>query len=135
MNKEFEVYLIDDDSIEVLKLGRVFKTLGLSFDLVHFNNGNEAIKKLSDSKDVPKIILLDLNMSKFSGLDFLKAIKHNEGLKKIPVIVLTTSNNRKDIIECYNLGAAGYIVKPLKYEDYLERIKRLCEYWSINEMA
>lgn len=135
MKKPFKVYLIDDDSIEVLKLERVIKTLELDCDLIHFSNGEDAIDQLKNAANTPRIILLDLNMAKFSGLDFLKFAKQDSSLKNTPIIVLTTSNNQKDVGECYAHGAAGYFVKPLKYEDYLDRISVIFQYWSVNEFA
>lgn len=135
MKKDFKVYLIDDDLIEVLKLERVIKTLDLNYDLVHYSNGVLAIEELRKDQETPKIILLDLNMSKLNGMDFLKIVKDDKILKNTPIIVLTTSSNNKDIMECYGLGAAGYLVKPLKYEDYLERIKVIFQYWDVNELA
>ena len=73
-------------------------------------------------------------MPKINGLEFLRILKDDERLKYIPTIVLTTSNNRKDVLECYRIGIAGYILKPLKYEDYVSKIHKVLAYWSINEL-
>jgi DNA-binding NarL/FixJ family response regulator len=67
-------------------------------------------------------------MPKVSGIEFLSILKADEHLKYIPAVILTTSNNRKDIMECYRIGIAGYLLKPLKYDDYVCRIKKLIEY-------
>ena len=135
MNKDFKIYLIDDDPIEVLKLERVMKTLNFNCEFEHFSFGNDAITRLSDEYKKKIIILLDLNMSKLSGIEILKIIKKEISLKKIPVVILSTSNNVRDISECYKYGAAGYLVKPLRYEDYLSKIQCLFHYWAINEFA
>ena len=66
--------------------------------------------------------------------EFLKILKQHAELKYIPAIILTTSNNSRDVLECYRIGIAGYIVKPLKYEDYVNRIQSLLMYWSQNEL-
>ena len=79
------------------------------------------------------MILLDLNMPDTNGIEFLSILKENPDLKHIPVVILTTSDSNKDIIECYKLGIAGYILKPLKYEDYEKKIQTIINYWSLNE--
>lgn len=135
MKKEKQVYLIDDDNIEGLKLERVLKTIHLNYKLLHFTDGLDALKHLKQTPANPKIILLDLNMFNFSGLDFLKTIKNDKLLKSIPVIVLTTSSNIKDVTKCYSLGAGGYVVKPLKYDDYISKIKCVFNYWNCNELV
>ena len=73
-------------------------------------------------------------MPKINGIEFLGILKKDEVLKYIPAIILTTSNNHRDVLECYKIGIAGYLIKPLKYEEYVDRIKRLIEYWSTNEL-
>jgi CheY-like chemotaxis protein len=83
---------------------------------------------------IPDIIVLDLNMPRINGIEFLRILKKDDYLKYIPAIILTTSNNHTDVLECYKKEIAGYILKPLKYEDYLNGIKRLLEYWSGNEL-
>ena len=83
---------------------------------------------------VPDLIILDLNMPKINGIEFLGILKADEYLKYIPAVILTTSNNHKDVLECYRIGIAGYVIKPLKYEDYVDRITKLIEYWSANEL-
>ncbi len=107
-------------------------------DIVHkiieANNGEEALEILKDRDVIPDIIVLDLNMPKINGIEFLTILKEDEVLKYIPAIILTTSNNHKDVMECYRLGIAGYIIKPLKYDEYVFRIKKLIEYWSTNEL-
>ena len=73
-------------------------------------------------------------MPKLNGIEFLTILKNDEILKYIPAIILTTSSNHKDMLECYKIGIAGYVLKPLKYEDYTDRIKRMLDYWSITEL-
>lgn len=128
---KLNILLIEDDRIEVLKLKRAIAEEFDNYILQLATNGNEAFSMLKGN--LPDMILLDLNMPDTNGIEFLKIIKTDEKLKHIPVIVLTTSNNNKDIYECYKLGIAGYIIKPLKYEDYEEKIKAVIKYWSLNE--
>lgn len=134
MSKALNILLIEDDEIEVMKFNRVLSALKLSHKIFEANNGEEAIEILKVKEVVPDIIVLDLNMPKINGIEFLRILKADDYLKYIPAIILTTSSNRKDILECYRIGIAGYVIKPLKYPDYVDRITKLIEYWSSNEL-
>ena len=129
-----KILLIEDDMIEVMKLNRAKSSLQLNHKIIEANNGEDALKLLEQKDDLPDIILLDLNMPKINGIEFLKILKTDERLKYIPTIILTTSNNQRDLLECYKIGIAGYVLKPLKYEDYVLKIEKLLAYWSINEL-
>ncbi|WP_378178703.1 response regulator [Aquimarina sp. SS2-1] len=126
--------LIEDDEIERLKFVRVLDKNNYQYKLLEAQNGEEALDILQNREEFPDLILLDLNMPRMSGLEFLKILKSNEKLKYIPVVILSTSNNHKDLKQSYEAGIAGYIVKPLKYEDYVEKIKALVEYWGKNQL-
>ena len=128
------ILLIEDDMIEVMKLSRATKSLRLNHKITEANNGEDALELLKKKDSLPDIILLDLNMPKINGIEFLKILKDDDRLKYIPTIILTTSNNQLDLLECYKLGIAGYVLKPLKYEDYVSKIEKLLSYWSINEL-
>jgi CheY-like chemotaxis protein len=132
--KTLKILLIEDDMIEIMKLNRVISTLKLPHKLMEANNGEDALNLLKEKDNIPDIILLDLNMPKINGIEFLKILKNDNDLKYIPTIILTTSNNKKDLLECFEIGIAGYILKPLKYEDYIVKIEKLLAYWSINEL-
>ncbi|MGL2965817.1 response regulator [Flavobacterium sp. XGLA_31] len=132
--KPLKILLIEDDTIEVMKFNRVIKTLEMNHHIVEANNGEEALDILMAKNETPDIIVLDLNMPKINGLEFLSILKKDPVLKYIPAIILTTSNNYKDVLECYKIGIAGYILKPLKYEDYVSRIQKLLDYWACNEL-
>ncbi len=134
MSKSLNILLIEDDTIEVMKFNRVLKSLQLNHKIIEANNGEEALKILQFKENIPDIIVLDLNMPKLNGLEFLAILKDNDVLKYIPAIILTTSSNHKDVLECYKIGIAGYILKPLKYEEYVSSIKRLLDYWRCNEL-
>lgn len=129
-----KILLIEDDMIEIMKMKRVMGSLNLNHQIIVANNGEEAIEILKSSKELPDIILLDLNMPKMNGIEFLGILKANEKFKYIPSIILSTSNNKHDLKECYKIGIAGYIIKPLKYEDYTRKIEKLLSYWSDNEL-
>ena len=134
MKNKLNILLIEDDMIEIMKLNRTISSLKLNHNIVEANNGEEALKILEKKDNLPDIILLDLNMPKINGIEFLSILKNDEVLKYIPTIILTTSNNQKDLLECYKIGIAGYVIKPLKYEDYVSKIERVLNYWSVNEL-
>ncbi|MCK8521352.1 response regulator [Aquimarina sp. D1M17] len=127
--------LIEDDEIERLKFARVMQKNNFNHNLIEVENGEEALKILENKDALPDIIFLDLNMPKMNGLEFLRILKSDTSLKYTPVVILSTSNNHNDLKECYETGIAGYLVKPLKYEDYAHKIKCLIEYWSVNEFV
>lgn len=128
------ILLIEDDRIEVMKLNRVLSKNDLKHQLIEAKNGEEALKVLQDKSNLPDIILLDLNMPKINGIEFLKILKKDSFLKYIPTVILTTSNNHNDVKECYEIGIAGYVLKPLKYEEYVQKMESLLDYWSINQL-
>ena len=129
MRKELEILLVDDDRIEFMKLSRA--TASKNHKVVLAKNGAEAIEQLNTY--IPDVILLDLNMPDTNGIEFLTYLKNHEKLKYIPTVVLTTSNNKDDIYQCYTIGIAGYFLKPLRYEDYEIKINSILDYWSLNE--
>lgn len=132
--KKLKILLIEDDQIEIIKLKRAIVKLGMDHDLLEAQNGEDALEILNTDESLPDIIFLDLNMPKINGLEFLKILKSDSRLKYLPTIILTTSNNRKDVLACYEVGIAGYILKPLKYEDYVNKIDKTLSYWCENEL-
>ena len=134
MQERLKILFIEDDVVETMKMNRTIKRLEVHHDIREAKNGEEALLALKDENDLPDIILLDLNMPKINGIEFLRILKADDKLKYIPTIILTTSNNHKDVLECYKIGIAGYVLKPLKYEDYVSKLEKLLSYWSINEL-
>ncbi len=130
--RKLKILLIDDDEIERMKFTRVASKTG-SHSITEAENGEVALKSL-EQIELPNIIILDLNMPKVNGIEFLKILKSNEKLMYIPIIVMSTSSYRNDIMKCYEIGASGYMIKPLKYEDYQKKITALLGYWSENEL-
>ncbi|SDX28406.1 response regulator receiver protein [Lutibacter oricola] len=132
--KKLKILLVEDDIIEVMRFKRTVAKLGQPHELKEANNGEEALKVLNEKTFLPNIILLDLNMPKLNGFEVLEIVKSDDRLRYIPVVILTTSSNKNDEIECYNKGAAGYLVKPLKLNDYAKLIENVLEYWKSNEL-
>lgn len=132
--KLLNILLIEDDAIEVMKFKRTLNSLNLKHSVVVAGNGEEALVFLENKEQLPDIILLDLNMPRLNGIEFLSILKQDEILRYIPTIILTTSANERDLLKCFEIGVSGYILKPLKYEDYVSKIERVMKYWSINEL-
>lgn len=135
MIDDFKILLVEDDSIEIMKLRRTMTSLNLPHTILEAGNGQEALEALEKNDYSPNLILLDLHMPKMNGIEFLKYLKADEELKLIPTVILTTSENNTDILNCYRLGISGYITKPTRFSDYQEKLKSLFEYLSINELA
>ncbi len=129
------ILFIEDDLIETMKFQRTLSKMESKHVLTEAKNGEEALEILQSGKMLPDIILLDLNMPRMNGIEFLGILKSHPKIKYLPTIVLTTSENRDDLLECYKIGIAGYIIKPLKYEDYETKLKTVLEYWNINELV
>lgn len=139
--KIINILLVEDDEVDVMNVKRAFKKYRITNPLYVAGNGIEALKMLNPhngkSPEVPKnrrLILLDLNMPKMNGLEFLHKIREDDALKRTPVIVLTTSDEDKDRIEAYNLNVAGYILKPVTFANFADVMVALNKYWALCEM-
>jgi len=129
------ILLVEDDKVDAMTVRRAVKDLNITNPLVHALNGLEAIDYLkSNASPSPCIILLDLNMPKMNGLEFLSHIKNDPSFKKIPTIVLTTSNAERDKTESFNLGVAGYMIKPVDYKQFVDVIREIDLYWTLSEL-
>lgn len=129
------VLLIEDDTIDAMTVKKAAKDLNVANPLVHVFNGEEALEYLrNEANHKPCVILLDLNMPRMNGIEFLKIIKATPVLQCIPVIALTTSKSDFDKIQCFDHGVAGYIVKPTHYDEFVKAFKVLDLYWSLNEL-
>ena len=135
MRKNLNILLVEDDMIEIMKFNRTISKLACIHNIIEAKNGEEALEILYNIETLPDFILLDLNMPKINGLEFLSIIRNNDYLKYIPTVILTLSNDHKDVSDCHQLGIAGYLVKPLKFADYSESIKTVLDYWCHNEFV
>jgi CheY-like chemotaxis protein len=139
--KIINILLVEDDEVDVMNAKRAFRKYNISNPLYVAENGLEALEMLRSQDGQPpqipetrRLILLDLNMPKMNGLEFLHEIRQDEKLKRTPVIVLTTSDEDKDRIEAYNLNVAGYILKPVTFGNFAEVMVALNKYWTLCEM-
>jgi len=127
--------LVEDDNVDAMSVQRALNELEVRNELVRKVDGKKALEYLATaSNEKPCIILLDLNMPKMNGFEFLKILKANDLLKKIPVVVLTTSGDKVDIVESFKLGVAGYVVKPINYKEFVERVGAVNLYWTLSEL-
>lgn len=142
MRDNIPILLAEDDQIDVMTVQRAFKRNNIINPLYVVSNGQEALDYLkhngrfSDQAGCPRpgIILMDLNMPVMNGIECLKQLKEDEDLRKIPVIVLTTSKEECDRVESFKLSVAGYIIKPVEFEKFVEAVKVLNLYWTLSEL-
>ncbi len=134
---DYPILLIEDNENDVILVKRAFKKLNIPNPLIIFNDGEEAIIffdkyiKLESniSYSMPILILLDLKLPKRSGFEILEYIKNKNIIKRIPVIILTSSSDSSDINKAYDLGANSYLTKPFSFEELLNMFNLLSIYW------
>ena len=130
------ILLVDDDRVDVMTTKRALKDINVTNPVYTAGNGEEAIEMLRDGKtEKPGVILLDLNMPRMNGIEFLRVIKNDVSLKRIPVVVLTTSKEEEDKVESFSLGVAGYMIKPVDYIKFVEVIRAINMYWTLSELT
>ncbi len=135
MRSAKSVLLVEDDAIDAMTVQRAFKDLKLTNPLAHVTNGEEALDYLRQpDHEPPCVILLDLNMPRMNGVEFMRIAKADPELRRIPIVVLTTSTEDSDVIDSYKLSVAGYIVKPVDYKKFVEAIRTIDLYWTISEL-
>lgn len=135
MEKLVNILLVEDDEVDVMNVKRAFTKNNIKNELFVAGNGVEALDMLrSTIIPLPRIIILDINMPKMNGIEFLKILRDDESLKNISVFVMTTSNEDSDKINAYNLNVAGYILKPLSFEKFITSVATLNNFWSLCEM-
>jgi two-component system response regulator len=136
---EVEVLLVEDNSSDAELTLRALKKHNLANKVFHVKDGAEAIdflfaqgaythRKVENS---PKVVLLDLKLPKVDGIEVLRRIKSDDRTKVIPVVVMTSSREDRDLNECYKLGVNGYVVKPVEFEDFARVVSQLGFYWLL----
>jgi CheY-like chemotaxis protein len=135
MNSERSILLVEDDVVDAMTVKRALKELRVTNPLIVKGNGEEALEHLRNSQTGhPCIIILDLNMPRMNGIEFLRVVKQDETLRCIPVVVLTTSKGEQDRFESFNLSVAGYMLKPVEYPQFVEVVRGISLYWTLSEM-
>ena len=138
-DKLVNILLVEDDHVDIMNVQRAFGKNNIANPLFIAHDGIEALDMLRGTNGVtkvqpqPRIILLDINMPRMNGIEFLKELRADPNLKAISVFVMTTSNEEKDKIEAYNYYVAGYILKPVNFEIFLNAFSILDTYWKLCE--
>lgn len=139
MNKIIEILLVEDNKNDAELALRSLKKNNVSNNIVWVKDGAEAVNFLFGKGDYadrnvnnkPKIILLDLKLPKMDGIEVLQKIRSNDLTRKLPVVMLTSSKEEKDIVKSYDLGVNSYIVKPLDFNDFAKAIGDIGLYWVV----
>ena len=138
-DKSMNILLIEDDEVDIMNIERAFKRINLTNPLYIARDGVEALAMLRGQNGEaivpwPRLVLLDINMPRMNGIEFLREIRQDPTLKMMTVIVLTTSNEEQDVVAAYQLNVAGYIVKPVSFEEFVKALGALDHYWTLSEM-
>ena len=134
MTNLVNILLVEDDEVDIMNVQRAFKKNNISNPLHVARNGIEALDILKSNVNPPRIILLDINMPKMGGIEFLGELRKIPELRSSSVFIMTTSNEESDKIAAYDLNVAGYILKPLSFEGFTSAVAILNHYWHLCEM-
>jgi len=134
--RKITILLVDDDDVDVMSIERAFLKQHIKNPLIRASNGFEALELLRGTAEQqpieqPVLILLDINMPVMNGIEFLQVIREDRELKHIPVVVLSSSDEERDVINAYNFNVAGYIVKPVDPEQFKAAIRIVDSYWML----
>ena len=136
MKDQLPILLVEDDDVDVMTMRRALKDLRIANPLFVAGDGEAGLARLRDGTMArPCVILLDLNMPRMGGLEFLRIIKADADFKSIPVIVLTTSREESDRVETFQLSVAGYMIKPADYRQFVEVVRTIDLYWTLSELS
>lgn len=136
MDRLTNILLVEDDDIDVMNIRRAFEKANLRNPLFHAGDGLVALEMLRGDA-LPRdrrLVLLDLNMPRMSGIEFLAELRADPELRSTSVVVLTTSDAERDRVEVYNFHVAGYLLKPVRFVAFVEIMSTLNRYWSLMEM-
>lgn len=134
MKEKRSILLVEDDIVDQMTVKRAFRDVKITNRLDLAGNGLEALDLLRVSSDLPCLILLDLNMPKMNGIEFLRELRKDEKLRSLVVVVLTTSKEDADMVESFRLNVAGYILKPVDYDQFVKVVSTIDLYWTLSEV-
>ncbi|MGK9051764.1 response regulator [Neorhizobium petrolearium] len=139
--KEVTIVMIEDDEGHARLIEKNVRRAGVNNEIVPFTNGNEALDYILGkdrsgmaSHDRYLLILLDLNLPDMSGIDILEKVKSNPHSKRLPVVILTTTDDEREIQRCYDLGANVYITKPVDYDSFAHAIRQLGLFFAVMQI-
>lgn len=134
MRNEKPILLVEDDTVDAMTIQRAMKEIKVTNRIERATNGEEALEYLNNEENErPCLILLDLNMPKMNGIEFLEERYKHQELKTIPVVVLTTSKDDGDKLDSFQLDIAGYMIKPVDYHKFVDTMKIINMYFTISE--
>ena len=135
-NRRLNILLVDDDDIDVMNVRRAFEKGRIANPLFVARDGEEALEMLRGNAfpEARRLVLLDLNMPRMSGIEFLRIVRADPSLRATSVVVLTTSDDERDKVDAYHLNVAGYLLKPVTLETFVEVMAALQKYWQLVEM-
>ena len=140
-DQDVSIVMIEDDEGHARLIEKNIRRAGVDNEIVGFDNGTAALKHLLDdsadrssSRGPRSLVLLDLNLPDMTGVDILRRLKATERTRRLPVIILTTTDDRREIAKCYDLGANVYITKPLNYDSFANAIRQLGLFFSVMEI-
>ena len=128
---DVDILLVEDNPNDAELTQRAFRKSDLDVRLAIVRDGAEALDYLFGGKPRPKVVLLDLKLPKIDGIDVLRRIRAGERTRTIPVVVLTSSQEERDIVECYELGANSYVVKPVDFDRFYRTVSDIGAYWLV----
>ena len=134
--KSLNILLVEDDQVDVMNVKRAFDKNRIANPLYVAGDGLEALEMLR-THQVPRerrLVLLDLNMPRMNGIEFLRELRADPELHLTPVVVLTTSDDERDKINAYDLNVAGYMLKPVTFISFVEAMAALNKYWTLVEL-
>lgn len=126
------ILLLEDDQVDVLTTRRALKEIHVTNPLVVCENGEQGLAWLRDAAEPPCLVLLDLNMPVMNGIEFLEHVKGDARLRRIPMVVLTTSEEMEDKVRSFDLGIAGYMAKSVDYRRFVEVMRSIDAYWTFS---
>jgi len=126
-----DILLVEDNPNDAELAQRALKKTNLGPRLVLARDGAEAIDYLFGDRPKPKVIFLDLKLPKIDGIEVLRRLRGDDRVKSIPVVVLTSSQEERDINECYKLGVNSYVVKPVEFDRFYQVVGDLAQYWLV----
>ena len=134
-DKQLNILLVEDDDIDVMTVQRAFRKNNIANPLMVASNGIEALEMLRSGEVPPvnRIVLLDINMPRMDGIEFLRELRADPALHSTTVVVLTTSNEDRDRVQAYELNVAGYLLKPVTFVNFVEIMAMLNKYWTLME--
>src|SRR4030067_1469238 len=138
-SKQVEIVLIEDNPHDAELALRALKTYNLANELIWLKDGVEALDFIfaqgqyadRSIEDVPKVVLLDLKLPRINGLEVLEKVKSDVRTTGIPIVVLTSSSEERDIVTSYNLGVNSYILKPVDFDKFINAIREIGFYWLL----